>query len=255
MARIDEIAPDVFRLSEYVPQIDLQFNHFLIRDEEPLLFHTGYRRTFPQVRDGVAMLIDPSKLRWISFSHFESDECGALNEWLSIAPKAQAVASAVACMVNLEDFAIRPPRALGPDETLATGKYRFRYIPTPQLPHGWDAGVCFEETQGTLLCSDLFHHNGDVEPLTQSDILGKVAETLRFFQGGPLANYMPYTPNTGRILAKLAELKPRLLATQHGSAYEGDGRAALLALGQVLREVLGETTDAAAARVAPGITA
>ncbi len=52
--RIDEIAPDLYRISVYVPQFDLQFNHFLIRDDEPLLFHTGMRGMFPEVREAVA---------------------------------------------------------------------------------------------------------------------------------------------------------------------------------------------------------
>ena len=110
MARIDEIAPDLYRVSIYMPQFDLQFNHFLIKDDEPLLFHTGMRRMFPEVRDAVAQVIDPAALRWISWSHFEVDECGALNEWLTVAPRAQAICSQVGAAVNIEDFAIRPPR-------------------------------------------------------------------------------------------------------------------------------------------------
>ncbi|WP_047152912.1 hypothetical protein [Aneurinibacillus tyrosinisolvens] len=41
MTRIDEIAPDIFRISIFVPQAGMQFNQFLIRDDEPLLFTTG----------------------------------------------------------------------------------------------------------------------------------------------------------------------------------------------------------------------
>jgi hypothetical protein len=59
--------------------IRLAVHHFLIKDGEPLLFHTGMRRMFPEVRDAVAKLIDPASLRWISWSHFEVDECGALS--------------------------------------------------------------------------------------------------------------------------------------------------------------------------------
>ena len=87
MYRIHEIAPDVFQLSIFVPEIDMQFNHFVVRDEEPLLFHTGLRAMFPILQQAVAELIDPAKLRYIAWSHFESDECGALNEWLAIAPQ------------------------------------------------------------------------------------------------------------------------------------------------------------------------
>ncbi|OFV96400.1 MAG: MBL fold metallo-hydrolase [Acidobacteria bacterium RIFCSPLOWO2_02_FULL_61_28] len=240
MANIHEIAPDLYRISIYVPEFDLQFNHFLVRDEEPLLFHTGYKGFFPQLREAVATVLEPSKIRWISFSHFESDECGALNHWLEVAPAAQAACSVVGALVSLNDFAIRPPRGLADGEAISTGKYRFRFCSTAHLPHGWDAGVLFEETQRTLLCSDLFHHTGDVEPLTESDIVGRSRAAMTEYQKGPLANYVPYTPLTGRIIETLAALKPKTLATMHGSSFRGDGERALHDLGVAFRDTFGK---------------
>jgi len=143
MTRIDEVAPDLYRISVYAEQFDLQFNHFLVRDEEPLLFHTGMRGMFPQVREALAKVIDPATLRWISWSHFEVDECGALNEWLAVAPKATPVVGVIGAMININDFSNRPPRALAVDERLETGRHRFRFVPTPHLPRGWDCGVMF----------------------------------------------------------------------------------------------------------------
>jgi flavorubredoxin len=247
MANITEIAPDVFRISIYVPQINLQFNHFLVRDDEPLLFHTGYRRTFNEMHEAVSTLIEPAKLRWVSFSHFESDECGALNQWLAAAPRAEAATGLVGALVNVNDFADRAARVLSPEDVLNTGKYRFRYYSTPQLPHGWDAGVMFEETQRTLFCSDLFHHDGDVEPLTQESVLGRVRKALTEYQAGPLANYMPYAPRTGRMLMSLSELCPRTLATMHGSSYAGECARELRELAVVMKEVLGESAQASSA--------
>ena len=244
--KITEIAPDVFRLSLYVPELNLQFNHFLVRDDEPLLYHTGMRKMFPQVREAVATLIDPAKLRWIGFSHFEVDECGSLNDWLALAPQSQAVCSVVGALVNMGDFANRPARGLSRDEVFSTGKYRFRFRPTPHLPHGWDAGVFFEETQRTLFCSDLFHHDGEVEPSTESDIIGRVRQTLLHYQAGPLMDYQPFTSRTEGLLGELAQLQPRTLATMHGSAFVGDGARALRDLGGVMREVLGAEEEAPA---------
>ena len=240
MARIDEIAPEVYRISVYVRDFDLQFNHFLIRDEEPLLFHTGFKGMFPEMKEAVTRLMEPSRLRWISFSHFESDECGALNQWLEIAPSAQAAASMVGALVSLNDFAVRAPRGLADGEKIETGRYRFRFCSTAHLPHGWDAGVLFEETEGTLLCSDLFHHVGDVEPITERDIVGRSYAAMTEYQKGPLADYVPYTPMTARILDKLAKLKPTTLATMHGSSFRGDGARALRDLEEVLRETFGK---------------
>jgi len=95
MTQITEIAPDIYRISTFIPEGNLQFNQFLVRDEQPLLYHTGMKGLFQVVRDAVATLIDPSMIRWIGFSHFEADECGALTEWQTLAPEATAVCSFV----------------------------------------------------------------------------------------------------------------------------------------------------------------
>ncbi|MBX3357522.1 MAG: hypothetical protein KF745_03750 [Phycisphaeraceae bacterium] len=239
MAVITEISSNVHRISILWPEINLQFNHFLVVDDEPLLYHTGMRRMFPEVLEAVKRVIDPATLRWIGFSHFEVDECGSLNDWLRVAPRAQAVSGVVGSLVNLTDFADRPPRALNAEESFSTGALSFRYRPTPHLPHGWDAGVLFEETQRILFCSDLFTHNGDVEALTESDILGRARQAIVDFQQGPLMDYTPYTRNTRPLLEGLAALKPRVLATMHGSSFAGDCEKALLDLDQVYRETLG----------------
>ena len=233
---INEIAPDIFRVSIYVPEYDMQFNHFLVRDEEPLLFHAGLKGMFPVLRDTVAKLIDPAKLRHIAWSHFESDECGALNDWLQIAPQAQPVCTLVGKLVTVDDFSIRPARGMTRDEVLNTGKYRYRFYPSPHIPHGWDAGVLFEETRKTLFCSDLFHHFGNVAPMTTSDLIEPTRKAVQQMQQGPLAGDMPYTRQTEGVLRSLAELKPEMLAVMHGSSYAGKCERLLIDLAGVVKE-------------------
>ncbi len=236
MTAIDEIAPDLFRLSVYVPDFDMQFNHFLVRDEEPLLFHAGFRRMFPVLREAVATLIDPTKLRHIAWSHFESDEVGALNHWLELAPLAQPVCTLVGKLVSVDDFAIRPARGMTADDVLNTGKYRYRFHRSPHLPHGWDAGVLFEETRKTLFCSDLFHHFGDVAAVTSSDLIAPARKAMQQMQQGPLAEYMPYTSQTEGVLRGLAVLEPETLAVMHGSSYIGKSGRLLTDLAGVIKE-------------------
>ena len=243
MIRTTEIAPEIYRIAVYVPEINLEFSHFLVRDEEPLLFHAGLRGMFPVLRQEVSRLMDPAKIRHIGFSHFESDECGGLNEWLQIALAAEPVCGLVGAMVSVNDFAIRPARALTRQDSLATGRYRFRFIPTPHVPHGWDAGVLFEETERTLFCSDLFHQWGLHDPATSSSIIDRCKDALVETEAGPFANYVPYTHHTGLVLQDLAELNPRTLAAMHGSSYSGDGRQALRDLATVMREVLGPRAE------------
>jgi flavorubredoxin len=242
-ARVSEIAPDVFRLCLHVQQNNLEFNEFLVRDEQPLLFHTGPRKTFGEVLAAARTLIDPARLRWISFSHYEADECGSLNEWLTVAPDAQAVASQVAINVSINDVAEKPGRGLKHDEVLITGRRRFRFIRTPHVPHAWESGLLFEETERILFCSDLFFQSGRHSALTESEIVSGAAETLRKYQASPMANSVPYTPYTDRIMEGLAALEPASLALMHGPTYRGDCAGQLRALAASTREIFGNYTQ------------
>lgn len=236
MTNIHEIAPDLFRLSIFVPDFDMQFNHFLVRDEEPLLFHAGLKAMFQALHEAVARLIDPTKLRHIAWSHFESDEVGSLNHWLELAPLAQPVCTLVGKLVSVDDFALRPAHGMTDEDVLTTGQYRFRFHRSPHLPHGWDAGLFFEETQKTLFCSDLFHHFGDVAPVTSSDLTDPARSAMQMMQQGPLSSYMPYTSRTEGILHCLAALEPETLAVMHGSSYTGKSAKLLTGLAGVIKE-------------------
>ena len=240
MTQVTEIAPDVFRISTFIPEANLGFSQFLVRDDEPLLFHTGMRSLFPIVKDAVATLIDPSKLRWIGFSHFEADECGSLAEWRAAAPNSTPVCSIIGKLVNVDDFFPGiEAKGMTEGEILETGSRRFRFVQTPQVPHCWDAGVMFEETTGVLFCSDLVHQNGDVPAITSADIIDRCRKSVAEMQQGPLANYIPYTPQTDPTLRRLAGLKPQILATMHGSVYSGDGEKVLLDYADMLKIELG----------------
>jgi flavorubredoxin len=225
--KLTEIADGVFRLSTFIPNVPptgLAFNQFLVLGDEPLLFHTGMRGLFPLVRDAVAKVTAPEKLRWISFGHYEADECGSMNDWLALAPNAQIAHGMTAVGVSLNDMADRPPRMLAHGEIIDLGGKRARYLDTPHVPHGWEAGLIFEETTGTLLCGDLFTQYGACDATTESDIVGAA------IAGEDIAGYSALNPAMGATLRKLAELKPRTLALMHGPAFTGDGAAALLAL-------------------------
>ncbi|HEX8651849.1 MAG TPA: hypothetical protein VF708_13500 [Pyrinomonadaceae bacterium] len=242
-SKVTEIAPDVYRISTFHPEYGMQFNQFLVKDDEPFIMHTGFRKMFPLTLEAVASVIEPASLRWIGFSHFESDECGALNEWLRVAPHAQAVCSFVGTVVTVDDFADRPSRALNDGEVLETGRRRLRFLATPHVPHGWDAGLFFEETDRTLLCSDLFFHPGDPEPFTESDVVGRAQQSIIEGLSAPLAKDMPYTPYTDSTLQRLAELQPQTLALMHGSSFRGDCHRAIQDLAAVIKETLGKPDE------------
>ena len=227
-AKINEIAAGIYRLSVHVPDIappaGFTFNHFLVRADEPMLFHCGLRAMFPALSEAVNRLMPIDALRWIAFGHVEADECGAMNAWLAAAPRAQVAHGATACMVSLNDLADRAPRTLADGAALDLGGKRVRYIDTPHVPHGWEAGVLHEETTGTLLCGDLFTHLGNDAAVTDKDIVGPAIEAERLF------SYTSLGPATAPNIRKLAALAPRTLALMHGASYCGDGGRALHAL-------------------------
>ena len=127
------------------------FNQFLIVDDKPLLFHTGLRQLFPLVREAIDTVIPAERLRYISFSHYEADECGSLNDFLRIAPKAVPLCGKVAAIVSISDVADRAPQAMDDGEVLSLGRHRVRWFATPHLPHAWECGFLSEETTQTLL--------------------------------------------------------------------------------------------------------
>jgi flavorubredoxin len=215
---------------EIAPPAGFTFNQFLVLGDEPLLFHTGLRRMFPLVRDALARIMPPERLRWIAFGHYEADECGAMNEWLAVAPQAQVAHGQTGCLVSLNDMADRAPRILSDSEVIDLGGgRRVRYLDTPHIPHGWDAGVMLEECSGTLLCGDLFTQPGTGEPpVTESDILGP-SEAMRAGM-----DYYAHAPQSRATLERLASLRPTTLACMHGASWRGDGASLLLALADAL---------------------
>lgn len=226
---IDEIADGIFRIST---PFDIpgdaggfSFNQYLVLDDEPLLYHTGPRGLFAFVREAVASVMPPAKLSYVAFSHFEADECGALNEWLAAAPEATPACSRIGAMTSIGDVSDRPPRALGDGETLTIGRHTLRWFETPHLPHGWDCGHLFDETTKTLFCGDLFTQPGARhEPLVEGDIL----TPSEAFRG--VMDYYAHGPDTGAMLERLAAAGPTTLACMHGSAWRGDGAKLLRAL-------------------------
>jgi flavorubredoxin len=226
--KIDEIAPDIFRLATYIPEVappaGFTFNQFVVRAEEPFIFHTGMRQLFPLVSDAVARVVPLDRLRWIGFGHVEADECGAMNQFLAAAPKAEVVHSALACAISLNDLADRQPRAVEDGEVLDLGGKRIRFLQTPHVPHNWETGIWFEETTRTLLGGDLMTNLGNGAPVTEDDIVGAAAEAEDVFHPTSLGPFVAPT------IRRIADVAPTTIAVMHGSSFTGDGAAALHAL-------------------------
>jgi flavorubredoxin len=223
-----EIADRVYRLSTCVPEVapgGFTFNQYLLDGDEPLIFHTGPRRMFPLVSEAAAKVLPLERLRWVSFGHVEADECGAMNQWLAVAPSAEVLFNGLGCMVSVGDLADRPPVPVTDDSPRELGGHRIRTIVTPHIPHGWEAQVIYDEATGTLLCGDLFTRTGDGPALVHDvDIVEPALAADDLFGATCL------TASTAPALRALADLEPRTLALMHGPAFAGDCAGALRSL-------------------------
>jgi flavorubredoxin len=232
---VDEIGPDIYRISTWIPDITehgFTFNQFLLKGDEPFLFHCGQRQLFPLVSQAINRVIALEKLRWISFAHVEADECGAVNLLLDAAPNAEVIHGPLACMLSLNDMCDRPPVVVG-DDPLDTGGHRLRFIPTPHVPHNWESGLWFDDATSTLLAGDLLTHAGKCPALTETDCVAPALEAEAFFHATSM------TTNLGPTLAQLAALNPTTLALMHGASYSGDGATQLSRLADGYATMMG----------------
>ena len=229
---LHEIAPGIYRINTPVALPDgsgFNFNQYLVADDEPLVFHTGARGLFPLVSEAIAKVLPLASIRYVAFSHFEADECGALNQFLAAAPRAVPVASQVGAMVSVNAFADRPAKAMADGEVLRAGRRAFKWLDAPHVPHGWDNGFMMELETRTMFSGDLFTQGGSgAVALTEGDILGP-SEAFR-----QAMDYYAQAPHTASVLEKLAREKPQTLACMHGSAWRGDGAGLLRALARSL---------------------
>ena len=234
IASIDKVTEDTYRINTAMPDMipgGFSFNQYLVVDEMPLLFHTGPNKLFPLIREQIETVIPLSSLRYIAFSHVESDECGSLSQFLAASPEARPVCSQVAAMVSVADMVDVEPLAMADGQELSLGRHRLLWQSTPHLPHGWECGYFFDTTTKTLFCGDLFTQPGlGEQPLVSDDILGP-SEAFR-----SQMDYFAHSRDTPQLIDKLAQLEPDLLACMHGSAWKGDGASLLRNLGASLSQ-------------------
>ena len=242
---VHEIADGVYRLSTCVPEVapgGFTFNQFLVTGDEPLLFHTGPRQMYPLVSEAIGRVIPVETLRWISFGHVESDECGAMNELLAAAPQAEVIFNPLGCDVSLNDLCDRPPVASDGSTTFGGADHALRIVMTPHVPHGWEAQVLFDETTRTLFCGDLFSQIGDGPAIVHdSDVVGAAMVAEDMFHGTSL------TPGAAPTIRALADLEPRTLAIMHGPTYAGDCKQALLDLADAYEALVRDAFELAGA--------
>jgi len=240
---IAEIADGIYRISTPVTEIPggFSFNQYLIIDDEPTLFHTGMRKLFPLVREAIDHVMPATNLRHLAFSHFEADECGALNEFLAVAPRAVPLCSRVGAVISVSDFADREPRALMDGERLSIGKHQLMWIDAPHIPHGWETGYLFDATTKTLFAGDIFTMGGSgVDPVTESDLV-EPADGFRItaMSGMGMPDAWAHVSDGAPIFDRLASLGATTIANMHGSAWRGSAETSAVMIKEMGRRVSG----------------
>jgi flavorubredoxin len=198
---------------------------------------------FPETLDAMRRIVDPATLRYVTWSHWEGDEAGALNDFLRVAPRAEPVHGRIGAMY-VNEFSNGTAKVVADEEVIELGAHRVRFLLTPQVPHAWDALMMFEETTRTLFASDLFLQAGERAGHKSTDIVApSIASYRRFSEAYPVG------PQFLRTLERLEDTAPRTIAVMHGASYSGDVAGAL----SDLRKGMIEATDWTVVRDGPGV--
>lgn len=209
MATIAEIADGLYRVNREVPQSPVTFSFFVIKDAQPTLVQTGFRRLFDESLEAVKKVIDPTKLWYIVGPHFEGDECGALNHFLAQAPNAQPVCSPIG-VLTLSDVADRAVLPVDEDSLLDLGRHRLRFLVTPYV-HQWDSMLAYDEATRTIFTSDVFIQPGPGPAVTDADLTEEMLAVYR------MVGIFPSRAHLDAALDKIEAISPATLACHHGS--------------------------------------
>jgi len=199
------------------------------------MVETSFNAFFDLVHDAVRKLIDPATLRYLLVPHFEMDECGSLNRFLDIAPRAEPVCSPVGALVTLGDFSSRAPRPIADGETLQLGRKTLTAVLAPWV-HLWDSMLVYDAGDRRLFTSDLFLQPGDREPMTTEDRSVEVVAVARATGAFPSQKLLE------RALDRMEALAVDTIACHHGSVLKGDPRRYYRALRE---NPVGDVIDAA----------
>ncbi len=213
MARIDQMAPGIYRISDFNPLYHISFNQFLIADDRPTLIHTGIFSAYEQVRAAIAKVLDPKRLAYIVVPHFEADECGGMSRFVKEAPGATLVCSDVGAGVNLSGWDYSGPvQGVREGDLLPLGNHTLRFIETPHVHH-WDSMMAFEQTTQTLFPADLFLQPGEQPPVVTQNLSKEMCHLYR--EVGIFASEIPVR----QALDRIERLNPAWINPMHGGSF------------------------------------
>ncbi len=216
MARIDQVADGIYRISAFTPQKRLSFNQFLIDDERPALVHTGTYPMYDEVRAAIAQVLDPTRLAYVIVPHFEADECGGMGRFVAEAPGAVLVCSAVGARINLSQWDYTGAvHGVQDGDVVDLGRHQLRFLETPHVHH-WDSLMAFEEATCSLFPADLFLQPDDQPPVVRENLGAAMCAWYRmagiFAAEGPVR----------RVVDRLEPLAPAMVHPMHGGSVPAE---------------------------------
>ncbi len=218
-ARIDHIVGGIYRISVWSPDADLTFNQFLIDDEAPTLVHTGRYDDYVAVVAAVSQVLDPARLANLVLLHWEGDENGGTDRFMSRAPGSRLVGSALSISLNAAGFGMHErSKGFRDGEILELGEHRLRFLETPHVHH-WDSMMVVEEKTNSLFPSDLFLQPGDQPPVTTENLAHEMLEAYRLY--GIFAHEEPVRA----VVRRVTDLRPDWIHAMHGATITGDAFA------------------------------
>jgi flavorubredoxin len=214
--RVDEIVGGVYRISIWSPEAGLTFNQFLIDDEAPTLVHTGRYDDYEAVVGAISEVLDPARLANIVLLHWEGDENGGMDRFMSRAPGSRLVGSALSIALNASGFGLHE-RTLGvrDGETLDLGDHKLRFLETPHVHH-WDSMMVVEQTTNSLFPSDLYLQPGEQPPVSSENLSREMLHAYRMY--GIFAHEDPVRA----VVRQIEQLRPAWVHAMHGATIPGD---------------------------------
>ena len=215
-ARIDHVIGGIYRISVWSPDAGLTFNQFLIDDDAPTLVHTGRYDDYDAVVAAVSQVLDPARLAHLVLLHWEGDENGGMDRFMSRAPGSQLVGSALSISLNAAGFGLHErTQGFRDGDTLELGEHTLQFLETPHMHHR-DSMMVVEEKTNSLFPSDLFIQPGEQPAVTGENLAGEMLEAYRMY--GIVAHEDPVRA----VVHRIADLRPDWIHAMHGATITGD---------------------------------
>ena len=188
------------------------YNSYLINADKPTVIETVKEKYWPEFREKLLKLTDPSKIEYIVCNHTEPDHSGSLKHLLELAPEATVVGSGQA-LTYLGEMLDRPfkSKKVRDGDIIDLGNKKLRVIGAPNL-HWPDTIYTYLEEEGLLFTCDSFGaHYAD--ELMFDDLIDDYSDAFDYYFDVILK---PYSKFMQKAIEKIKILPLDMICPGHG---------------------------------------